>query len=224
MPRPLLVALALALAALGAALLFLARDEPSAGPPSETYADRIAHQQRRAAQIDGAVVFIGDSHIEGLAASAVTPRAENFGIGGDTLPGVTGRLRTLDLHRARAIVILAGFNDQPDFPDFAARYAALLAAAPPGVPLVAVGLLPVDPERRPEFAAYNGRRPALNSVIRDACAVQSRCRYVAPPFGDALPVAEHVGDGLHLNASGYRLLAGALRAGLTPPGAATSRE
>jgi lysophospholipase L1-like esterase len=177
------------------------------------------HQQRRAAQIDGAVVVIGDSHVEGLAASQIAPRSENFGIGGDTLPGVASRLQALDLHRASAIVILAGFNDQPDFPDFAARYAALLAAAPPGVPVHAVGLLPIDPVRRPELAPYNARRPELNAAIRDACTAHPGCRYVAPPFGDALAPGEHAGDGLHLNAAGYRLLAGALRAALSAPAA-----
>ena len=60
----------------------------------------------------GAVLFIGDSFIQSMCVAAITEKAVNFGIGGDTTEGVLKRLpRYTSIKRARAIVLAIGYND-----------------------------------------------------------------------------------------------------------------
>lgn len=51
-----------------------------------------------------AIYFIGDSQIQGLAVSAVTPLAINYGIGNDTTAGVIKRIPLYNsLNTAKAV-------------------------------------------------------------------------------------------------------------------------
>jgi lysophospholipase L1-like esterase len=61
---------------------------------------------------DGAVLFIGDSNIQGMCTSAINPHSVNMGIGGDIMRGVIHRTKTYEpLSRAGCVVIWIGTND-----------------------------------------------------------------------------------------------------------------
>ena len=56
-------------------------------------------------------MFLGDSHVQGLAVSSITPNAVNLGIGGNTTVGLIQRLQNLkSLQLARTVVIAIGYN------------------------------------------------------------------------------------------------------------------
>ncbi len=61
---------------------------------------------------DQAVLFIGDSFIQGLCVTEVAAKSINYGIGGDTTEGLLARLPHYpSLNRARAVVVSVGEND-----------------------------------------------------------------------------------------------------------------
>src|SRR6188508_121715 len=65
---------------------------PPAGQRTAFWLNMVAAQSRLDATLSpGAAIFLGDSGIQSLDASAVARRAVNYGIGGDTIAGV--RLR-----------------------------------------------------------------------------------------------------------------------------------
>jgi len=58
------------------------------------------------------VVFIGDSMVQALVTSAIANHTVNYGIGGDTIGGLTNRIPLYEsMDSARAIVISVGVND-----------------------------------------------------------------------------------------------------------------
>jgi hypothetical protein len=61
-------------------------------PFGTAYEDAVVLQERRSAQFDRTVLFVGDSLTFSLATSLLSPRTENFGISGDTIEGVLYRL------------------------------------------------------------------------------------------------------------------------------------
>lgn len=188
---------------------------------AEAQATRTAHQARRASQLQGAVVFLGDSIVEDMAVTGVLPCAENFGIGGETIDQVAWRAERLDLSAAGAVVLHAGINDwwANRFDGLPARYAALLGRIPAHVPVVASAMLPVDPARAPAFGGAAPAIPQANAAIRAACLARTGCVPVeagadlAGQDGHLRPGVS-VGDGVHLNPEGYRLLALRLRSAL----------
>ncbi len=188
---------------------------------AQDYGARTVHQARRATQLAGGLAVLGDSIVEDMAVGALHPGAENFGMGGDTVAQVAWRAARLDLSGAGAVLLHAGINDWngQDFKGIGEAYARLLAAIPPGLPVIVSGILPVDPERAPRFAGVPERLGAAHAEIGAACATRPGCRFVtaggvlAGPDGRLRP--EHsIGDGVHLNAGAYRLLAFSLRAAL----------
>jgi len=109
------------------------------GPATAQWQAEVEGQSRRSQQIHGAVVFIGDSLIVGLATSNVASKSENFGINADWLDSLLLRLPRYRLSEARAVVLEIGSNDWPidsssGFASFAAKYHRLLAMLPSQVP------------------------------------------------------------------------------------------
>src|SRR5262245_41240181 len=70
---------------------------PLKHPFGDGYEELLIYQERRAAQIEGQVVFIGDSITAGQNTAAICANSENFGIPGDTLAGLIYRLSRLRL-------------------------------------------------------------------------------------------------------------------------------
>ena len=168
---------------------------------------------------DGAVVFIGDSLVQGLATDAVAVPSVNFGIGGDTTQGVLARLPSYDvLQRAAVIVMAIGVNDMKYRDNDAIRdnYLKILDALPSAIPVVWSAVLPVSEPFKLSPHITNTRINSLNRQLEALCARDSRCHFV--PAGAALVDKRgnllgsvHEGDGIHLNGAGNRIWIQALR-------------
>lgn len=186
----------------------------------------------------GAVIFLGDSMVQGLATAAVAPLGVNYGIGGETTEGLLRRLpRYHSLARAAGIVIGSGVNDLsiPDESTTEANIARILDALPPGVPVVLSAILPLDSAARAGYASGNARIERVNARLRALAAVRARVRFADVPGNMRAPDGRllarlHDGDGLHLNAAGYAKWIAALRmacelAGIpvTPPSTSPAR-
>lgn len=179
------------------------------------------HRRIDACVSDGAVLFIGDSFIQGLCVTEVTKDGINYGIGGDTTEGVLGRLPFYaSLMRARAVVFTVGDNDLHrgrTEADVAANYRKIVAQVPPSLPIFFCALTPyVD---APEHAEINRGIASLNQTLKELCASDSRCYLVTldPALGDGrggLRSEFADDDGVHLNGKGYRLWIEKLREAL----------
>ena len=169
----------------------------------------------------GGLYFIGDSGIESLDVGQVAEHAVNYGIGGDTIDGVVRRLPVYkSLGSARAIVLLVGSNDliEHSAADAAKNYAGLLDALPT-VPLIAVAVLPIDARavRYDQGHRNNSEIVELDKAIKALCEGRPSCSFIdfgsnlVDDTGNLAPIFGW-GDGLHLNAAGYRIAIDALRA------------
>ena len=123
---------------------------------------------------EGSVIVIGDSLVQGLCVDACRPRCSEipavvgFGIGGDTLEGISARLRNLKSARAASgIVVEGGINDLlqgASDAEFRARYRNLLEHLPNGVPYWGVLMFPVAEGK---WSVSNSRIKALNDWMRN---------------------------------------------------------
>ena len=176
---------------------------------------------------DGAVVFIGDSTIQGLCVSAIAAGAVNYGIAGDTTRGMLMRLPAYpSLDRARAIVVSVGVNDLSGLPAWkiVRNWTAIADGLPAHVPTFFVAIPPIDESRHPRWAGRNRDliRP-LNEQLADQLALRKN-RYFIDPSARLLDATGnlspdfHVGDGLHLNAGGNAILIDVLSAALETTG------
>ncbi len=185
--------------------------------------------EARAAQIHGAVVFLGDSRVALLATSNIADRSENFGVSGQTLSGLDAELRGVDLSGASAIVIEAGVNDWfSSRTGFRARYAAALAALPLSRPVIAAAILPVDGDEvwrvydgDYDFRGANAYVARWNREIESLCAARPHCTFVPTPAallkGRSINSAYTL-DGVHLNAAGAAIWDATLRQALSRSG------
>jgi hypothetical protein len=78
------------------------------------YYRRLTSEQEQSVSLmaTSTVVFIGDSHIRRMAVSAVSPHAENLGIGGETARGMGKRIKRFALaKRCSTVLVQVGVND-----------------------------------------------------------------------------------------------------------------
>lgn len=169
----------------------------------------------------GAVVFIGDSMIQALYVSAITPLAVNYGIGADTSRGILKRLPEYhSLARASAAVIAIGINEIGRYSneEMLANYRAIVNALPEHLPIVFSAALPVD-EKIYGAKGINERIRSLSASLRALCATSQRLFFVdaGPLLIDEdgnLADALHDGDGFHLTAAGNEVWIRQLREAL----------
>lgn len=167
-----------------------------------------------------AVLFIGDSFIQGMCVAAISDRAVNFGIGGDTTEGVLKRLPDYtSLKRARAIVLAVGYNDlrERDNDAILKNCRDILRLIPEDVPILVCSVLPTDERCRQE--RYNKRIDILNLAVAEVCSSMKHCHFIdiATKLKDCegnLSVHYHEGDGIHLNNEGYRIYNDAIKSSL----------
>jgi lysophospholipase L1-like esterase len=193
-------------------------EKPGAGSYQKT---RRVFLARLAAQAGpGRIWFIGHSHIEGLDASQIDPRALSLGIGGERLGFTRARLADYDtLSTATAIVFAIGANDLPDTQtgEMQAQAKTVLAAVPAHIPVVWSLVLPVDAKMSKWMPA--AKIAATNAAWQNLCDQRPRCivsdatRQLADPAGH-LRAAYHGGDGEHLNAAGYAIWRSVLKSDL----------
>ena len=187
--------------------------------PADYYQVEVQWQAQRSRQLDGAIVFLGDSQTAGFATSSVAARAENFGISGDLVDRAIWRIPKYRLNGAKAIVVEFGINDlwMHQTHRFEQRYEMLLALLPPGVPVYAMAVFPLAATGEAALELHDTRQriPALNKQIAAACRQRPGCRYVdmtkalSGPDGYLRPEYAEA-DGVHLSAAGYRVWAAGL--------------
>ena len=168
----------------------------------------------------GSVIVIGDSLVQGLCAGSVCLGDANriavgFGIGGDTLEGITARLKQLNAtSSASLIVVEGGINDLligASDDEFKARYVNLLDAIPQGMPFVSVLMFPVTDDG---WSVGNDRIERLNRWISDKVPEKGgRICDIGRMLSDdgELSSRYHIGDGLHLNKEGNAVFIERLR-------------
>lgn len=210
----------------------VARFENRLGFRSETAQPEITDHFRRMMRYheridgsvpDGAVVFIGDSHTQGLCADAVIMPSVNYGIGSDTTVGVLSRLpKYCCLKRASAVVLAIGINDMKwrDNAAILANYKNILQALPSECPIVVSALFPVDATALKDPRFSNTRVREFNQALDGLCGTDWRCVFVdvsskLADEGGSLSKGLQDGDGVHLNNDGYQLWIEALRDALS---------
>jgi lysophospholipase L1-like esterase len=168
----------------------------------------------------GAVVFFGDSVVEGLAVSAVAPRAVNYGISGLTAAQLAERLpRYSSLASAGAIVVAIGLNDLASGNDdeLAAHFAQIARVLPEDRPLVWSALTPANSAGRPNLDS--AKLSKAGRWVQALCLERRGCVFV-DAFGTAADPPNQLettwlrADGLHLSDAGYRRWIAALRNGV----------
>lgn len=167
---------------------------------------------------EGVILFIGDSLIQGMAVTAVTPGAVNFGIGSDTTLGVLKRIQGYrSLASAKLVVLAIGVNDLRHRENSAIveNLAAILNLMPDHTPVIVNAVLPVD-EPRLGKPGFNDRIRALNAKLEVLVNRRQNTQFL--DIGAALidesgmlAGQRHIGDGLHLSQSGYDLWIAALK-------------
>jgi lysophospholipase L1-like esterase len=169
-----------------------------------------------------ALIFIGDSILQGLAVAAVADRSVNFGISGDTTAGVIKRLPIYrSVERARAIVLHVGVNDlayrTPE--ELLANFHSILTDLPGSRPIVVSAILPLD-ENVLNYSSGNREIKEINARLASLCREFDRAIYVdaglrlADTEGN-LERKYHVGDGVHLSNQGYDVLIDVYRSAIT---------
>jgi hypothetical protein len=179
------------------------------------YADRLqAHYAARdRALINPQIAFIGDSHVQFMDTALLTGRVISYGIGGDRLSEIPERIaRYKALKGADILVLWAGYNDlKAAGSDKAiASFRSVQTERSSNQSLIVLSVPPATLNYAQEISDFNTR-------LAKECA--ENCRFVnvhsvlSDERGTLLPSFDS-GDGLHLNAKGYALVADALNAAL----------
>ncbi len=156
-----------------------------------------------------AILFYGDSLIQGLAVDSVVPVAVNFGIGHARVDEVSENLRRqARVEEARAIVVGVGINDilAGEAEGVAQGYRTLLDSIPGSAPIIVSLVLPVD-ENIVRQEGVNSKVAQVNKALMQMCETTPRASCLSwsdailSPSGQLDP-RFHLGDGLHLNARG----------------------
>ncbi|QHE85938.1 SGNH/GDSL hydrolase family protein [Hydrogenophaga sp. BPS33] len=153
---------------------------------------------------EGAVVFLGDSHLQVLPVGALS-QAYNFAIGGQSAQRLSERIgRYTSVRQARAVVIGAGSNDLfegrgPE--EVAEAWASLLDQVPASVKVVCVGL----PVQGPG-TAHRKLQSSANQRIGDMCARRRHEMIDVVPGEGAFADVSFAADGVHLDDQGSRRL------------------
>jgi len=169
---------------------------------------------------NNAVLFIGDSFVQGLCVSEVAANAINYGIGGDTTEGVLARLAHYQsLNRAGAVVIGVGENDlrKGRAPaEIVRNYRQIASQLPEKISLFFCSMTPCT---KSKAGPLNDAVMKLNPVPKELCESHPNCHFVdlnetvCGPDGFLLADFADT-DGSHLNARGNRACIEKLRATL----------
>lgn len=160
---------------------------------------------------ENALIFIGDSLVQGLSVTAIHPRAVNFGIGHDTVRGVAKRSLTYQsLMSSSSVVISIGINDLRNrtLKATIADYKLMIEQLAHIPSIYIHEVLPVDSnlmgiELQHRIIQFNN---ALFQLTKDFDNI-TLLKY-SPKFTDFngnLKPYLHLGDGLHLNENGSRI-------------------
>ena len=166
-------------------------------------------------ELQGGVLFLGDSITEGAPLYAMFPglNVRNQGIGWDTGEGVLLRLNQVTRHTPDRIFLLIGTNDT-NYTDDPARIGGniltiveRLGEALPQTELYVLSVLPRGGQN-------NAVIPAVNALVRAAAETSDfvyldLARAMRAANGEMLPALSY--DNLHLNVHGYAVWEEVLR-------------
>jgi len=161
---------------------------------------------------DKSIIFIGDSLIQGLAVTAVSPKSVNFGIGQDTTAGALNRIPFYhSIPRSKMAIIAIGINDfkRRNNDEIENNYLGIINMIPDSIPILFSAILPVD-EATSNRIGINDRITRLNGSLNSICKSSKRLHFldisnlISDPDGN-LSKRYHIGDGVHLNGSGNRI-------------------
>ncbi|WP_100656722.1 GDSL-type esterase/lipase family protein [Alteromonas flava] len=156
------------------------------------------------------IIFIGDSHIQGLAVSAINDRAVNFGIGNDTTFGVLQRLEQYrSIQSSAAVVVSIGFNDlrYRENEEIIENITKILNFIPSHKKVLLTALLPVGKKLHKK---YNGRITAINKRLFDLTLRRHNVHFIEA-FGSFLNKEGYLEekyllrDNVHLSSLGYKI-------------------
>ena len=165
------------------------------------------------------ILFIGDSHIQGLAVSSIVSHGVNFGIGMDTTVGVLRRLPTYkSLTYSRAVVLAIGFNDlqRRDNNEIIENFKKIFALIPGHSKIILCSLHKVGSMKHKKF---NKRIEKLNESLNSLSQEYRNVLYLRT-FNDIHTPNNYLAreyllnDNIHLSALGYDLWVRALRKAL----------
>ncbi len=191
--------------------------KPHPGELSQHYCDMRMYHSRSAMIVpEGSVFFIGDSIIQGLCVDAVIEPAVNYGIGGDTTLGVLERMGDYAFGRAAAVVLCIGGNDlkyrDPDA--VVANMTKIIARIDSRLPVIVSSVPLVNENLRTSLRGQNATIEKLNTLFQLLTANSPRLSFVDHSNltqAGQLRRDLHVGDDMHPNNDGNRILAANLR-------------
>ena len=155
---------------------------------SDFYKKSVGHHLRVDAQISpGAVIFLGDSIVQGLCVPCVSKQAYNFGIGGDTTVGVLQRLKYYQsVQQAGTVVLSVGTNDlaRRSSNEILSNYNKILASIPASVKIVLVAIFPVNTDGSTVRSRSNDQIRSINTQLAQLGSPRERKVQLShPPLG-----------------------------------------
>ena len=152
---------------------------------------------------DNSILLFGDSHLRLLKKSKL-PNLYNFAIGGQTVGRMADRIKQFKSARKASLIVLSGgendLSEDASVELIDQRWASLIAALPPKVRVLCVGL--------PE---WNGPRihgefvEKVNQNIRKRCAEISASTLIPLTGVSPLESPSDSPDGMHLSRAGMEV-------------------
>ena len=193
--------------------IYLVKEKISAQPEefTEHYRTMVAFHMRIDRNTPSeSTIFIGDSHIQGLAVSAISPNAVNYGIGNDSTVGVIERLPYYEsLSSSKLVVLAIGFNDlkRRNNEEITENIKTILMYIPSKSRIILCAINPVG-EKKHE--TYGDRINILNNSLRQISMQYSNVTYLNS-FKEALSPKGYLQqkyllpDNIHLSEQGYSI-------------------
>jgi lysophospholipase L1-like esterase len=159
----------------------------------------------------GKVIFIGDSHIQGLAVNEVSKEGVNFGIGRDTSKTILNRIHQYQSIQSAKVVVLAfGINDfqYRSSEEMITNYKAILEVIPKTTRVVINGVFNIDTDHsaikvtNEDILIFNGKLEQLTKEFKNTTFLSVNSMLTR---NKELLRGYHIGDGLHLNQRGYEV-------------------
>lgn len=184
---------------------------------------------------DGTILITGDSIVQDLVAGKISPFAQAFGVGGESLRRCINRIARGGLiHRAGAVVFASGINELANFTAYSSYSAAVItdniAFMHSGLAAQATGkwvirdILPVDEPLlcntvTANYAGMNAKIDMANTKVRNIWATSpAQVQFVGlkAQLVDGtgnLADANHI-DGMHLSRAGDDIQCAGIKAAL----------
>ncbi|MFT7304746.1 MAG: lysophospholipase L1-like esterase [Candidatus Azotimanducaceae bacterium] len=202
------------------ALLVLVVKDRYLAPPDDNWHNRLHSFYLRYDQNvpNDSLVFLGDSHIQGMCTTCVSKSAINFGIGKDRTADVIRRVTSYQsVKTAKAVVLQVGHNDLKSDSNakIVESYDLLLRALTGDQHILVVAQFPVGVQVE-HFDQINVRKRQINEAVQNLCTLNKQCTMLdlTSSLTDkvgTLSSKYHLGDGVHLNKNSNALWIDSLR-------------